>query len=215
METEMIDKIITEMSNYLAEQQSRIDTVLNRGLSLEDFDSQQQLKYAASVAYGVMQKIKISDAFKNNNRNIVNGLEGLYKLWTDVQEIPFDKALDKIMGMIGFIAADTEMVKDAEIIFSALAGKKKQNEYPLMGLAYVKLMSGLPEEALPLLRDQALVLNPGNELAKAFLAVAYTALKEKEEARALTHEIISNNRDQIAMALATEVESFYDPETVL
>lgn len=211
MKTKSIKQIIVEISSYLLDQQTRLDGVLNKGLSLEDYDIYLQLKNTIAVALSVMQAMANSDDLEKGNGNLAMSFEGLQQLRKNVQELPEEKAVDKLLGMIGFIAADANLVKEAETIFSTLCNKRKQNEYPLMGLAYVKLMAGQPDQALHLLRDQALALNPDNELAKAFLAIAYTALKEKEEACALTHEIIANNRDQIAMALATEVETFYVP----
>ena len=211
MEKGAIEQFIKKMVGYLLEEQSRLDTELNQGLSLENYDTCLQQKNAAAVALGVIQLIDGNTDTYDAETKIYKSIQGLQHLWGEVQEYSSEKALDKLMGMIGFIAADADMIPQAEMIFSYLCSKKKQNEYPLMGMAYVKLMAGLPEVALSLLRDKALVLNPENELAKAFLAVAYTALKEKQEACALTHEILANNRDQIAMALATHVENYCYP----
>lgn len=106
--------------------------------------------------------------------------------------------LYKILMRVGFLAADCANAPVAEKLFKTLQAAKPNNESPLIGLAYNCILAGKFDEAVALLRDKALVLNPDNHTARAYLGLALGCKGDKDASNKILEEVAAKTKGNTA-----------------
>jgi predicted Zn-dependent protease len=92
----------------------------------------------------------------------------------------------RLIGEIGFMACRSRNGKAATAIFTGLRELRPRHAFVFIGLAMARLCIGQPEEAVRILRDEALVLQPDDPELQVFLAIALKeALRVGESRRVL------------------------------
>lgn len=112
----------------------------------------------------------------------------------------------KLLNEIGYVAIGKGMKKEAESIFDALIKIRPNSELPLIGLAVCKINFGNFKEALDLLAIKANKINPDSDLVKAFTALVLMFTKQKKECKNILENILDNNKDATAVALAKSIK---------
>lgn len=115
----------------------------------------------------------------------------------------YDIRLLQLLMEIGYIASGNGMANEAQHIFTNLAELRPESEMPLIGLAVHYMNRNQPKKAVETLWEGALQRNSESELAKSFLALALKKSGLEHESRILLEEVIQNNKDEQACALAT------------
>ena len=116
-----------------------------------------------------------------------------------------DTSTVRLLMEIGYIAAGYGLVKEAEAIFAAVKASRPDSELPLVGLAVTRLNAGQNDEAIRLLRDEALKINADSDIARAFLGLALKQAGLASESRAFLQTVVDNRRDMTAVALAEQL----------
>ena len=180
---------------------------LRRGTTPERYDILCLMDEAVKMAIDAWKKVP---SFMDKNSKYAD--EHLYPLVKETYLIKNDFngmeayiILPKLLIMSGFIALSMNLIKTGEKIFKALKKYRPRTEYPLIGSAFVSICKGNYISAIDILRDEALKINPKSDLARAFLALAYTFSKKHEEMKQLTGEIIENNEDEYHLFLDAKV----------
>ncbi|MBG0775379.1 MAG: hypothetical protein H0S85_02980 [Desulfovibrionaceae bacterium] len=106
---------------------------------------------------------------------------------------------------IGLLASNYGQVKEAEAIFEGLVAVRPDQETPYIGMAMAKMNSGSYDEALELLLEKALTINPESDLAKSFAALCYKLAGKPVEAKAAADFVVENGSDEAAVAMAKGV----------
>jgi tetratricopeptide (TPR) repeat protein len=207
----VISSCIEEVSDSIIKHCLFMKDELKRGTTPERYEFLSLMNEAVEKA---IDMLKMVPDFMRTNENYAD--EHLYPLIKDTYAIKKDFegaepeiALPKLMIMSGFIAITLNLADIALKIFEALKKFRPESEYPLIGIAYAYLSKGSYEEAIETLRDQALKINPRSDLARAFLALSYTFSKKSEEMKKLAGEIIDNDDDKNAIAIARALLADY------
>ena len=108
----------------------------------------------------------------------------------------------QMMMEIGLLASGYGYFDEAETIFNGLKSARPDSEYPIIGLAINRLNSNKAEEAVGLLRDKALVLNPANDLTKGFLGLAFKLAGFSSDSQAMLEEVVAGDADGQAVEMA-------------
>ncbi|CAM2065480.1 Tetratricopeptide repeat protein [Sulfidibacter corallicola] len=103
---------------------------------------------------------------------------------------------------IGYLAGGYGFFKESITIFEGLSAIRPDSEFPHIGFAMTKLNMKQPEEAVAILRDQALAKNPGNSLTKSFLGLALRQAGHAHECENVLNDVIERNDNETAVALA-------------
>lgn len=111
----------------------------------------------------------------------------------------------KLLGEIGMLAAGHGYEKQAVAIFEGLKAVRPASEAPAIGLAVVHLSNGRAEDAVRVLRDEALAVNPGSDLARSFLGLALKAAGRAQESEQLLRDVVAKATDPQAKAMAAAV----------
>ena len=107
----------------------------------------------------------------------------------------------KLLTEIGFMAAAHCRVKEATTIFEGLQAMRPDSEYPAIGLAVAQLSGKHFDQAIKLLRENALAKNPDSADAKSFLGLALKmAGRTSESETPLKEAVASGNGAAKAMA---------------
>jgi hypothetical protein len=104
---------------------------------------------------------------------------------------------------LGYLAAGSGFQGEAESIFEAVRVLRPDSEMPVIGLAVVKIAAGRPLEAVPLLEEQALRINPGSALARSFLGLALKLAGHGSRSRAVLEEVAAAGGGSEAFSLAS------------
>ena len=200
----VISSCIEEVSDSIMKHCLFIKDELKQGTTPERYEFLSLMNEAVEEALNTLKKLpdfmRINKKF--SDEHLYPLIKDTYAIKKDFEKAKAEIALPKLMIMSGFIAITLNMADTALIIFEALKKFRPQSEYPLIGIAYAHLSKGAYEEAIETLRDQALKINPRSDLARAFLALSYTYSKKREEMKQLSGEIIDNDEDQNAVAIA-------------
>jgi tetratricopeptide (TPR) repeat protein len=199
-----ISSCIEEISECMKQHCRVFEEELRQGAPPDRYETLSLMVQAVKKGLDTLQQVP--DFFRNHqnyaDENLYPIVRDTYAIKEDFCEEQASIALPKLLIMSGFIAVSLNFLDAAEMIFEALKKFRPENEYPFIGLAYVHLNKGAYALAIEMLRDQALKINPQSDLARAFLALSYTFSKKYEEMKQLTSEIIENNDDQNAIAIA-------------
>ena len=127
----------------------------------------------------------------------------------------FPADLLRLLMQIGFIASGTGYYREAETIFSGIQAMSPQSEFPSIGKAVNKLNEMDHQSAIQILTSEALQINPGSDLAKAFLAQAFKQAGLNDRSQTLCTDILNTAKDasgkRIAEAILIEMNSKHFP----
>lgn len=112
------------------------------------------------------------------------------------------KDLHQILIRVAFLAADCKSASVAEQILKAVCNAKPNHESAIIGLAYNAILSDRFDEAVSLLKDQALAINPNNHTARAYLGLALGCKGDKEASKEILEELVKKDEDSSAVNLA-------------
>lgn len=101
----------------------------------------------------------------------------------------------QLLMRIGFFASDCASFSVASNIFSALHKVRPQHESPLIGLAYNAILEGKFEQAVTILKEQALKVNPNSEAAKTYLGLALGCKGDKEASNLILQDVVQNGKE--------------------
>jgi tetratricopeptide (TPR) repeat protein len=113
-----------------------------------------------------------------------------------------EKDLLQLLMETGHLASGYGYFPEAEVIFSGLRAVRPESEYPLIGLALAKMNARKYIEAIKILMEEALKVNPKSDLAKSFLGLALKLSGLREESVTVLREVIAADRDKIAVKIA-------------
>lgn len=104
--------------------------------------------------------------------------------------LPLDRDAMRLLAEIGFMGTVTGPVAAARSLFESLQILRPDSKLPWIGLALGELGAGRPEEAVRLLRDEALRLHPGDAESLTFLGMALQKAGRASEARKVLASVI-------------------------
>ena len=113
-----------------------------------------------------------------------------------------ERKLLQLLMEAGNLASGYGYFPEAEIIFNGLRAVRPESEYPLIGLALAKMNARKNLEAIKVLADETLKVNPESDLAKSFLGLALKTSGLREESCTVLREVIAADRDKIAVNIA-------------
>ena len=112
-----------------------------------------------------------------------------------------DTAEVRKLTEVGFLAAGYGLFEEAATLLDAVRTVRPDSEFPLIGLAVLELTRGTPEEAVSILRRQALPAFPNSSDVKSFLGLALFMVGHRQESRSVLEEVTAD-ADASAEALA-------------
>ena len=116
------------------------------------------------------------------------------------------KSLQLLMEA-GMLAAGYGYMPESETIFEGLKAVRPESESPLIGLAFTKMSTRQVDEAIRILDEQALKINPDSDLARAFLGLAYKLAGRGELSDSMVNQVLDSNRDPAAVNLAKSIQN--------
>lgn len=126
------------------------------------------------------------------------------------ERIPSD--LLQILTEIGYMAAGCGRPVLAESIFTGIIAVRPKSEFPWISYAIAKISMGQLSEAFEMLTKRALVLNPRNDLAKAFLGLILSRVGSHRISEHFLNQVIDENQTPEAVQLAKEILNKKDEE---
>ena len=105
-----------------------------------------------------------------------------------------NSATVKLLSEIGFMAAARCRVQDATTIFEGLQAARPDSEYPAIGLAVAQLSGKNYDQAIKLLRENALAKNPDSADAKSFLGLALKMAGRTSESDTVLKEAATSGK---------------------
>lgn len=101
----------------------------------------------------------------------------------------------KALLRLGNLASKHHMSEEALQMQKAASAARPESDVPFMNMGLTHLNMGNFPEAIEMLRDKALKLNPGRAATKAFLGLALKLSGEKDEADSMLKEVSENADD--------------------
>lgn len=117
-------------------------------------------------------------------------------------------SLSYLLTQVGFLASDCTAFSIAEKIFEALKAYKPDSETPYIGSGYNLIMQGKFDEAISLLKDKALKINPNSAPAKTYLGLALGSKGEKDQCKKILEDVITNHKDSPSVNFAKLIPEF-------
>lgn len=102
----------------------------------------------------------------------------------------------------GIMATNLGLFARAEGIFNALLALRPQCETTLICLATTKIFSKRFDEAIHLLKERVLAVNPNNDAAKSVLGLALQEAGLTQEGYAVLATVSGNDKESKALAEA-------------
>jgi len=109
------------------------------------------------------------------------------------------------LAEIGYVAAGCGWRQRAEAIFTGIIAVRPESESPWIAYAIAKIALGQLSEAFEMLTKRALVLNPGSDLAKAFLGLILSRVGSRQISEHLLHQVVDGSPVPEAVQLAKEI----------
>jgi hypothetical protein len=199
MEKTMEKKItLQEVMTGLDDHNDKIAFVLNQGVVMDDFNRLSGLKKAIQISQKILKAVWNKSTLNDTTRTFLESMD--FQLLVDEDN---GLALSEFMK-IGFMAAFGDMPKEAENLFRCLHSIWPEKEDSLLVcLGLTKSLNGDFDNAMKILKDRVLKIDPENEYAKIYIASMYkVAYKDHDRARRMLKQIImsSNNEDAIQIA---------------
>ncbi len=110
--------------------------------------------------------------------------------------------MTKLLMEIGFLASGLGMTAKADTIFDAAMVLKPKAENAWVGKAVNRMNAGSPEEAVDLLREKALSVNPDSDAAQNFLGLALKLAGRASEAETVLARVAAQSKEKEAVAMA-------------
>ena len=207
MHPDIAAKVISWISNFFSEEISDVSASLRQGLAIQEYQVKDATRQALMIGRDILEAFNrerdrycADDAVKHCLELAQDGYENK---WKDFSKTEF---LERLLASTGILAVDIGLPEKAIALFNIQIQLAPDSLHPLMGLAYANLYIGSPHEAMQVIREKILTIEPGNDLGLAFLALAYQELRQPEEALAAASAVIVANRDDSAVSLAREVQ---------
>ncbi len=103
----------------------------------------------------------------------------------------------QLLGKVGFMAClEESLPKEAEKIFSAAVLARPEQPTPYIGLALANMGIGKFSDAVELLKDKALKIDPEHDRAKVLLSMALKMDGRDSESQALLEECMKSDDDR-------------------
>lgn len=132
--------------------------------------------------------------------------KNIYSGDIDAEKLGLNKEMIKLLYEIGVTGIWLNEIADARVIFDGLKALRPQNELPVLGLALIAFAEGNLDKSIEMIVKEALVINPRNDIVKAYLALAIQAKGGLEgEYTEICENIISHNEDKTAVTLAKSI----------
>jgi tetratricopeptide (TPR) repeat protein len=119
------------------------------------------------------------------------------------EHVPAD--LLQILMEVGYVAAGCGWKRHVETIFTGIIAVRPRSELPWIGFAIAQIAMGQFSKAFEILTKRALVLNPKNDLAKAFLGLILSRIGSHNISEHLLNQVIDENQTSEAVQLAKEI----------
>lgn len=116
-----------------------------------------------------------------------------------------DSQLIRLIFEAGFLAGANNMPDDSETIFNAVKIFRPESEYPYIGSAVTCLNMGKNDDAVRILRDEALKVNPESNIARAFLGLSLKFSGLMDQSRTILQEVIDSGKDEKAVNMAEAI----------
>lgn len=111
----------------------------------------------------------------------------------------------QLLMQIGFLAGEYGLSHEAETIFEGIRAVRPESEFPMIGLAFAKMVSNQLDESIRILRDEALKLNPDSDLAMSFLGLALSLSGHASECSRVVTEVVNRNGNEAAVKMARTI----------
>ena len=115
-----------------------------------------------------------------------------------------DEAL-RLLSEIGYAAVHHGLGPRAAPIFTALAVLRPKNAAAGIGRGLAAMAAGQPEEAVRVLQQEALAVEPENRNARAMLGLALRFAGRNHDSRRVFEQLIAENDDDSSARLAREL----------
>ncbi len=113
---------------------------------------------------------------------------------------PSTESVQRLME-IGFLAAGSGQIKEANTIFAGIQSVRPDSELPMIGQAFVLMNTGKFPDAISTLQA-ALSKNPDSDLAMSFLGATLKLAGMSQAADNALQQVIADGKDPAAIALA-------------
>lgn len=124
----------------------------------------------------------------------------------DTSKIGVDKDLLQTLYQIGISGIYQDCLGESETIFEGLRAVRPKSEVPLLGLALTRFAQVRAQDAIQILMDDALEINPDNYVIRAYLAMMLKRVGINDQAEELCEGIIKDNKDEAAVAFAKIIQ---------
>ena len=111
----------------------------------------------------------------------------------------------------GYLAGGYGYFNESMRIFEGIKAVRPDSELPLIGMAVSAMNAGKNHEAIKILWEQALKLNPDSDLAKSFLGLALKLSGLNAESQIMLKEVINGGKNEAAIKLAQALTSEMGP----
>ncbi|MEE4379287.1 MAG: tetratricopeptide repeat protein [Candidatus Competibacteraceae bacterium] len=126
----------------------------------------------------------------------IHGLRGITPV-----EIPAE--LLRTLSQVGYMACFKGLVQEGQVIMDGIRAMRTQQVPVLIGVAIARISGSCYDEAIALLRNEVLPVEPDNMTAKCFLGLALKQVGQTTEGNRLLEEVISRgNVDEQTIAKA-------------
>ena len=125
------------------------------------------------------------------------------------QENPTLKAISSEMlqtlGEIAYVATACGLWNHADEIFNGIKAVRPWSELPMISQALARMTVCDDGRAIEILSNEALKMNPDNQIAKTFLGMALKRCGFAQKAEKVLNEVIESNQDARAVEIAKTV----------
>lgn len=192
---------LQEVMAGLDEHNDKIALVLNQGVVMDDFNRLSNLKKAIQISQKILKSVWNKTTLSDTTQTFLDSTN--FQLLVDEEN---GLALSEFMK-IGFMAAFGDMTKEAESLFSCLYAiwpDKEDNLLVCLGLS--KSLNGEFNNAMKILKEKVLRINPENDYAKIYIASMYkVAYKDPDRAKRMLKQIIASSKNEDAIKIAKEM----------
>jgi Tfp pilus assembly protein PilF len=121
---------------------------------------------------------------------------------TNFEQESIPSEMLRLLINVGYVATGSGKKKNAEDIFEGVIAARPQSELPYVAYAFMRMAFGEYNEASKLLVENALRINPENEMAKTFYGLLLYQIGRKNESHTILSQLEQNGKDADAVLLA-------------
>lgn len=119
--------------------------------------------------------------------------------------MPIDTEVVQRLLEVGYYAISRGQPEKAEKIFQGLSAARPESEYPVIGLAVLKMNSNQPDEAVTLLKQSPVA--SASPMGRGFLALALKLGGKSDQSREILAELLDGPEDDQATQLAHAIQA--------